>query len=86
MPRHPRSIRRRDAIALTALGIGAWGEIAKAADTATLTLGGAAIHVRFDPGDFDVPRDELLAWISTAARAVTVYYGRFPVSTAARSR
>jgi hypothetical protein len=28
------------------------------------------------------PEDELLAWISTAARAVTVYCGRFPVSTA----
>ncbi len=82
MPRRPRSIRRRDAIALTAVGIGAWGAVAKAADPVTLTLGGAAIHVRFGPGDFDLPRDELLGWISTAARAVTAYYGRFPVSSA----
>ena len=42
MPRRPRSMCRREAIALTAVGIGAWGEVAKAADTVTLTLGGAA--------------------------------------------
>lgn len=81
MPCRPRSMGRREAIALTAVGIGAWGEVAKAAGTVTLTLGGAAIHVRFGPGDLDLPRDELLGWISTAARAVTAYYGRFPVST-----
>jgi hypothetical protein len=83
MPRRPRSMRRREAIALTAMGIGAWGGVAKAADTVTLTLGGAAVNVQFGPGDFDLPRDELMGWISTGARAVTVYYGRFPVSTAA---
>jgi hypothetical protein len=83
MPRRPRSMRRREAIALTAMGIGPWGEVAKAADTVTLTFGGAAVNVRFGPGDFDLPRDELMGWISTAACAVTVYYGRFPVSTAA---
>jgi hypothetical protein len=83
MPRRPRSMRRREAIALTAMGIGAWGGVAKAADTVTLTSGGATVNVQFGPGDFDLPRDELMGWISTAARAVTVYYGRFPVSTAA---
>jgi len=76
-------MRRREAIALTATGIGSWGEVAKAADTVRLTLGGAAVNVRFGPGYFDLPRDEQMVWISTAARAVTVYYGRFPVSTAA---
>ena len=75
-------MRRREAIGLTAMGIGAWGEVAKAADTVRLTLGGAAVNVRFGPGDFDLPRDELMVWISTAARAVTVYYGPFPFSTA----
>jgi hypothetical protein len=39
-------MRRREAIALTAMGIGAWGEVAKAADTVRLTLGGAAVNVR----------------------------------------
>ena len=65
MPRRPRSMRRREAVALTAMGIGAWGEVAKAADTITLTLGGAAVNVQFGPGDFDLPRDELMVWIST---------------------
>jgi hypothetical protein len=39
MPRRPRSMRRREAIALTAMGIGAWGGVAKAADTVTLNVG-----------------------------------------------
>jgi hypothetical protein len=30
-------------------------------------LGGAAVNVRFGLGDFDLPRDELMVWISTAA-------------------
>jgi hypothetical protein len=49
MPRRPRSMRRREAIALTAMGIGAWGGVAKAADTVTLTLGGATVNVQFGP-------------------------------------
>lgn len=41
--------------------------------------GGARIQVDFGPGRTAVGADSLLAWVERAARAVTVYYGRFPV-------
>jgi hypothetical protein len=56
-------MRSREAIALTAMGFGAWGGVAKAANTVTLTLDGAAVNAQFGPGDFDLPRDELMGWI-----------------------
>ena len=46
----------------------------------TLTIGGGAIDVAIEDGPLDVSRAELLAWISNAARAVTAYFGRFPVA------
>ena len=42
---------------------------------------GGAIHVAFAPGDFALPREKLLDWVRMSARAVTAYYGRFPVSS-----
>ena len=45
-----------------------------------LTIGGAHIDVEIRDGHLDVSRDELMAWISTAASAVTSYFGRFPVA------
>ena len=47
-----------------------------------LTIGGARIEVAFQSDQFDLPRQALLDWISTGARAVTGYFGRFPVSHA----
>src|SRR5438067_1224013 len=44
---------------------------------ATLTVGGGTIDVRIT-GRPGVSREALLAWIDTAARAVTRYYGRYP--------
>jgi hypothetical protein len=46
-----------------------------------LDIGGSIIHVAFAPGDITLPREKLLDWIRMSARAVTTYYGRFPVSS-----
>lgn len=45
-----------------------------------LAVGGGAIEVAVAPGAIDLDRQALLGWIATSARAVTAYYGRFPVA------
>jgi len=42
-------------------------------------VGGGALEIVFAPGRLAVSRRALLDWIAAAARAVTAYYGRFPV-------
>jgi hypothetical protein len=51
-------------------------------DPAPLEVGGAAIDVEFGAGDFEVGRAALLDWVTVSARAVSAYYGRFPVARA----
>lgn len=46
---------------------------------AQIEMGGGRIDVVFEAKETGVPQDMLLAWIKTAARAVTDYYGRYPV-------
>jgi len=43
-------------------------------------IGGGRIDVAFESKETGVPQGTLFAWIETAARAVTKYYGRFPVA------
>ena len=43
-------------------------------------IGAANLDVRFSPGDFSLPRETILDWLKASARAVSIYYGRFPVS------
>jgi hypothetical protein len=45
-----------------------------------LEIGGGEIDVAIAPGQLDLPHEPLLDWIATSARAVTAYYGRFPVA------
>lgn len=45
-----------------------------------LTIGGGRIAVVFGDGHLDLPRAEVMAWVSAAAEAVTAYFGRFPVA------
>ena len=45
-------------------------------------IGGSTIQVEFAQGRLDLPATKLIAWISNAARAVTDYYGRFPIPEA----
>src|SRR6185369_3370039 len=33
------------------------------------------------PGDITLPKEKLLGWVRMSARAVTTYYGRFPVAS-----
>jgi hypothetical protein len=47
--------------------------------TRTIHAGGAAIQIDFGPGSTDLPQERVLHWIDNAVRAVTTYYGRFPV-------
>ena len=45
-----------------------------------LDIARGTIDVEIDPGDFAVTHDELLAWVRSGAKAVSTYFGRFPVS------
>jgi hypothetical protein len=47
-----------------------------------LKIGGATIQVTIGSDPFDVPRQAMVDWVSTAARAVAWYFGRFPVANA----
>jgi hypothetical protein len=40
---------------------------------------GGVIHVGFAPGEFALPKDKILDWVRTSAKAVSTYYGHFPV-------
>src|SRR5882672_948129 len=46
-----------------------------------LDVPGGTIHVAFAPGDIALPREKVLDWIGKSARAVSTYYGRFPVGS-----
>src|SRR4051794_11291750 len=46
-----------------------------------LDVAGGTIHVAFAPGEIALPKETLLGWIRMSARAVTAYYGRFPVKS-----
>jgi hypothetical protein len=44
-----------------------------------LQMGGGTIAIELDSAGMLVTHDEILQWIKTAARAVSHYYGRYPV-------
>lgn len=50
------------------------------ADATAITIGGGEIEVELGDGHLDLSRAELMTWISSAATAVTGYFGRFPVA------
>ena len=52
------------------------------ASSQTIHVGGAAIEIDFAPGALDLDHSVVVQWIDTAARAVSEYYGRFPVPRA----
>jgi hypothetical protein len=52
------------------------------ASSQVIHVGGASIKVDFAPGDLDFPKSDVIRWIETAARAVSEYYGKFPVDHA----
>ena len=42
---------------------------------------GGVIHVGFAPGALALPQDKILDWVRTSAKAVSTYYGHFPVKS-----
>lgn len=44
-----------------------------------LEIAGSTIHVGFAPGDMALPKEKILDWVRMSAKAVALYYGRFPV-------
>ena len=46
----------------------------------TVQVGGGTIQIDFAAGTFDLGEDAVVSRIEDAAKAVAVYYGRFPVS------
>jgi len=44
-----------------------------------LDVPGGVIHVGFAPGTIALPKDKILDWVKSSAKAVATYYGRFPV-------
>ena len=51
--------------------------------TTPMHVGGATLNVAFAPGTFALPRSALIAWLETSAKAVSIYYGKFPVGAGA---
>jgi hypothetical protein len=52
------------------------------AESRQLEIGGATITVNLVAGHTDIPSQRLYAWVTRAGRAVTMYYGGFPVGRA----
>src|SRR4051812_45711533 len=44
-----------------------------------LDLPSGVIHIAFGAGEFALPKEKILEWVAASAKAVSVYYGRFPV-------
>lgn len=49
---------------------------------AQIEVGGGRIDVVFESEETGVPQERILNWVKTAARAVTSYYGHYPVQHA----
>jgi hypothetical protein len=77
-------VTRRSAVRnLSSLAASALLPRARAQDgPSLLQVGSATIEVAFRSAEFDLPRQAMLDWIMTGARAVSSYFGRFPVPRA----
>jgi hypothetical protein len=72
------SVRFRFACALSLASLCA-AFLRPSSSAAQIKIGGGEIDVVFESNDSNFPRALALEWITNAARAVTKYYGRFPV-------
>jgi hypothetical protein len=50
--------------------------------TTPIHVGGGTLNVAFAPGEINLPRSVIMNWLTTSAKAVTVYFGKFPVTSA----
>jgi hypothetical protein len=46
-----------------------------------LDVASGVIHIAFGAGEFAMPKEKILQWVATSAKAVSTYYGRFPVNS-----
>jgi hypothetical protein len=46
-----------------------------------LDVASGVIHIAFGAGELALPKDKILQWVVTSAKAVSTYYGRFPVKS-----
>src|SRR3954453_16605494 len=46
-----------------------------------LDVPSGVIHVAFGAGEFALPKEKILQWVAASAKAVSIYYGRFPVNS-----
>jgi hypothetical protein len=46
-----------------------------------LDVPSGVIHIAFGAGEFALPKAQILEWVATSAKAVSSYYGRFPVKS-----
>lgn len=53
-----------------------------ASKVSSLRIGGGAIGISIEPGPCDLSTEDLVQWVTEAARAVTSYFGKFPVRRA----
>ena len=47
-----------------------------------IDVDGGVIHLAFAPGRIELPQATIVEWVKRSAKAVTIYYGRFPVKSA----
>ena len=47
-----------------------------------IQTGGAELAVGFGPGEFELPKQDLMRWIENSAEVVAAYFGGFPVKRA----
>jgi hypothetical protein len=46
-----------------------------------LDVPSGVIHIAFGAGEFALPKEKILEWVAASAKAVSIYYGRFPVNS-----
>jgi hypothetical protein len=46
-----------------------------------LDVSSGVIHVGFAAGELGLPKEKILEWVAASAKAVSIYYGRFPVKS-----
>jgi hypothetical protein len=46
-----------------------------------LDVPSGVIHIAFGAGELALPKPKILEWVAASAKAVSIYYGRFPVNS-----
>jgi hypothetical protein len=46
-----------------------------------LDVPSGVIHIAFGAGELALPKEKILEWVGASAKAVSIYYGRFPVKS-----